>query len=92
MRELREIVQKNGLENKEGADIQGASAPEAQLQRLAELVETVNGIHSRALRMEGAHAANLVSASVERCATQGLRFSMFLHGRLARREPRVGVR
>ena len=32
VRELREIVQKNALDNKEGADINGATAPEAQLQ------------------------------------------------------------
>jgi hypothetical protein len=68
VRELREIVQKHGLENRDGADINGVKAPEAQLARLGELVETVNSIHSRALRMEGGTAAGLVSASVERCA------------------------
>lgn len=66
MRELRDILQKHALENRDNADINGATAPEAQLQRLAELVETVNNIHSRALRMEGAHTAGLVSASIER--------------------------
>jgi hypothetical protein len=68
VRELREIVQKHNLENRDGADINGVTAPEAQLLRLGELVETMNNIHSRALRMEGGTAAGLVSASVERCA------------------------
>lgn len=68
VRELREIVQKHNLENKDGADINGVTAPEAQLLRLGELVETMNSIHSRALRMEGGTAAGLVSASVERWA------------------------
>lgn len=67
VRELREIVQKHNLENRDGADINGVTAPEAQLLRLGELVETMNNIHSRALRMEGGTAAGLVSASVERC-------------------------
>jgi hypothetical protein len=67
VRELREIVQKHNLENRDGADINGVTAPEAQLLRLGELVETMNSIHSRALRMEGGTAAGLVSASVERC-------------------------
>ena len=66
MRELREILGKHSLENKDGADISAATAPEAKIQRMAELVETVNNIHSRALRMEGANAAGLVSPSVDR--------------------------
>ena len=67
VRELRELLAKYSLENADGVDISGAHVPEAQLTRLAGMVETVNNIHSRALRMDGTNAAGLVSASVDRC-------------------------
>lgn len=68
VRELRMLLAKYKLENADGVDINAAHVPEAQIVRLGGMVETVNNIHSRALRMDGSNAAGLVSASVDRCA------------------------
>lgn len=65
---MRESLSKYNMHNAPGADIHGAHVPEAELKRLAQMVETVNNIHSRALRMDGANAAGLATASVERLA------------------------
>lgn len=68
VREVREFLEKYSLQNADDVDINAAHVPEAQIARLATMVETVNDIHSRALRMDGSNAAGLVSASVDRCA------------------------
>mmetsp|Transcript_19578 Transcript_19578/g.59225 ORF Transcript_19578/g.59225 Transcript_19578/m.59225 type:complete len:727 (+) Transcript_19578:227-2407(+) len=66
VREVREFLEKYSLQNADDVDINAAHVPEAQIARLATMVETVNDIHSRALRMDGSNAAGLVSASVDR--------------------------
>ena len=66
--ELRALLQKYRLENGAGVDINGSTAPPETLKHMASLVETVNTVHSKVLRMEGNHASKFVSPSVDRCA------------------------
>ena len=66
--ELRTLLSKYKLENGNDADIHGRSAPPETLKHMASLVETVNTLHSKVLRMEGNHASKFVSPSVDRCA------------------------
>lgn len=70
---MRESLTKYNMHNVPGADIHGVHIPEAELKRLAEMVETVNNIHSRAVRMDAANAAGLASASVERSPSNYLK-------------------
>ena len=66
---LRELLGKCNLIQCQSADIEGGSAPPAALQKMAALVEAVNTVHSKVLRMEGNHASKFVSPSVERSAS-----------------------
>ena len=65
--ELRALLVKYRLENGAGSDIAGSTAPPETLKHMASLVETVNTVHSKVLRMEGNHASKFVSPSVNRC-------------------------
>lgn len=66
VKQIRELLTKYNLHNEPNCDIHGSHVPEAEVKELAALVESVNSIHSRALRMDGANVAGLVSASVGR--------------------------
>ena len=65
--ELRALLVKYRLENGDRVDINGGTAPPETLKHMASLVETVNTVHSKVLRMEGNHASKFVSPSVDRC-------------------------
>ena len=63
---MRALLVKYNLQGCRSADIDGGGAPPEALERIAALVETVNTVHSKALRMEGPNVFNVVSPSVER--------------------------